>query len=479
MHIAIENGNIGARMSQVGNSTLPYHMAIPLGAFLLSRAPRLAKHFPGASIGGLALSAAAGSISVALGMGRALAGSSEDRLNRFLETTILMILGNLSALVVSKSLKGCVSLSFSATVKLIALEGVCNGILTIALHSDTQAEPILQAPEAPEAPIEKIASLSTDVFNHMLLNLRDPETILYARLSFAKKLEEEGSPINKEGFIREPRFWRLYFSHHFSSVTQLRENNEEVCKKVCYLTRQFFGGLLNTDERVGLAIRHGCGKLLSRELPNIDVNRRFFCFRFYLRGVTLLNYAILHGHEESFLELLKALASIDVTDDERRTPLHIAVKYGSVENVQLLLGAQASVDVTDNMGETVLHYAARRHSPENVQALLDAQVSVDVTDDERRTPLHIAVKYGSVENVQLLLGAQASVDVTDNMGETVLHYAARRHSPENVQALLDAQASVEATDHLGRTPLDYAQTQEIRDLLDYNAELKGSYCILQ
>ena len=403
-------------MSQVGNSTLPYHMAIPLGAFLLSRAPRLAKHFPGASIGRLALSAAAGSISVALGMGRALAGSSEDRLNRFLETTILMILGNLSALVVSKSLKGCVSLSFSATVKLIALEGVCNGILTIALHSDTQAEPILQAPEAPEAPeapIEKIASLSTDVFNHMLLNLRDPETILYARLSFAKKLEEEGSPINKEGFIREPRFWRLYFSHHFSSVTQLRENNEEVCKKVCYLTRQFFGGLLNTDERVGLAIRHGCGKLLSRELPNIDVNRRFFCFRFYLRGVTLLNYAILHGHEESFLELLKALASIDVTDDERRTPLHIAVKYGSVENVQLLLGAQASVDVTDNMGETVLHYAARRHSP------------------------------------------------------------------ENVQALLDAQASVEATDHLGRTPLDYAQTQEIRDLLDYNAELKGSYCILQ
>ena len=396
-------------MPQVENPTLPYHMAIPLGAFLLSRTPRFSKYLPGASTGGLALSAAAGSTFVALGRERVLTGSAEDRLNRFLKTTALMILGNLFALVVGKTLKGRIALSFPAKVKLIGIEGLCNGILTIALHSESPAEPIPQAPKEPKASLHRIVSLPKDVFNHMLLNLDDPETIRYARLSFAIKLEEKGDPLSKKDFIREPHFWKMYFTHHFSSIMPLKAVDEEVCKKVCCLTRQFFGYTYTRTEKFERAVNYGYEKFVYRAL--FDLNRMYplrqtalwFDIKFlhiaqnkqYEKIVEIIldiganaaancDYLTLRG-------LLAAKASISCKNSKGETPLHKAAGHGPVENAMILLEAQASVDVKDNSGETPLHKAAMSRQFEIVKALLEANASVLSRNDRGETPLREAV----------------------------------------------------------------------------------------
>lgn len=111
--------------------------------------------------------------------------------------------------------------------------------------------------------------------------------------------------------------------------------------------------------------------------------------------------------------LLAGGANVNVTDEQRRTPLHAACgtchdrsKNGdsnsAKECVELLLSSGALENVRDTMGQTPLHLAALTGDLGAVQALLAAGAT-GTADAKGNFPLHLAAAQGHVDVLQLLV----------------------------------------------------------------------------
>ena len=179
------------------------------------------------------------------------------------------------------------------------------------------------------------------------------------------------------------------------------------------------------------------------------------------------------GHDTMVRILLCNGASLDVADDEGRTPLFLAIYSGSVNTVKLMLDKGASTDVRDDDGLTPLTYAAWINSGQMVRTLLpktqDTYLSglattnleadeecmpelmfniifreassPDISSWQGRTALHWAAKHGWDKIVQKLLEKGASTDIRDGNGYTALMSAATEGHEEVVRILLAHGAS--------------------------------------
>ena len=199
----------------------------------------------------------------------------------------------------------------------------------------------------------------------------------------------------------------------------------------------------------------GCLNLLLREGADTGMG---------CEGNPLVHIAIsvgALGHLSDFsVEALKAimqhcgkLGSATITDDFRRTPLHLAADLGLLEIGQILVSAlrEAETDGTaegtatlrdyllsrDKLGNTCLHYACLRGHVSLVDLILDTAKSI---------------KLGENESLETLL------QTTKNYKKCLpLHYALREGQAKIAFKLLaspDARATAsKAKDILGNTPI--------------------------
>lgn len=217
-------------------------------------------------------------------------------------------------------------------------------------------------------------------------------------------------------------------------------------------------------------------------------------------GDTLLHIAVIKGWTRLLLRVIRATPHpdlLDIQNDYGQTALHVAALCSRHHEARLLVVAGATVDVTDDAGRTPLHIACQRGDCRVASDLL-ADVTEEETDflqpcygvrpgrrDSARTAtlvsqrtltgdtaLHLAVSSGSLDLVELLLRHVPDPNVRERYcGSTPLHLACRLGRPDLADALLrSGRVDVNATDYGRRTALRHmwdAQRQNPRskDLL--------------
>ena len=198
--------------------------------------------------------------------------------------------------------------------------------------------------------------------------------------------------------------------------------------------------------------------------------------------------------EEKYAEKIRELASIganiDEKNDEGQTFLFQSVTEYRPSVTDVLISCGASVEVSDDRDRTPLHqavgnrlrqisYTTQRESygfntydsnasetvvddTETVRKLLAAKADVHARTSDGEMPLHIAAACNvSTEVCELLLQNGADINVKDSIGHTPLHYASS-HNPniKMLKYLIAHEADVNAKDILNRTPLDYVSDDE-------------------
>nr|CCC50939.1 putative ankyrin-repeat protein, fragment [Trypanosoma vivax Y486] len=165
-------------------------------------------------------------------------------------------------------------------------------------------------------------------------------------------------------------------------------------------------------------------------------------------GRTMLHDCVYHGRREGVAHLLSLpFVSVNDSDVQGRTPLHIAVRSGDEAIVSLLLASKADVLLSDVSGNTALHIALCRRNDRLVHLLCRAlrMKGVDVAHLGRHrnklglSPLDIFGRYwptfhqlceaGDVSSVKSLykhyLFDRQSVYARDGMlQQTAVHLAA-------------------------------------------------------
>lgn len=104
-----------------------------------------------------------------------------------------------------------------------------------------------------------------------------------------------------------------------------------------------------------------------------------------------------YGNESVIRSMLKKNIEADIGC------LGIAVRTGDKDKVKLLLEHGVSVNATDAQGRTALHIAASHRDKDMVEFLLSVGANKSIKDCEGRTPLHVASAERNRDIVEMLL----------------------------------------------------------------------------
>uniref|UniRef100_A0A6T6CY87 Uncharacterized protein n=1 Tax=Compsopogon caeruleus TaxID=31354 RepID=A0A6T6CY87_9RHOD len=174
-------------------------------------------------------------------------------------------------------------------------------------------------------------------------------------------------------------------------------------------------------------------------------------------GRTLLHVAVAHGAVLLVRGLLRRLRvgevgmAVERRDEGGFSPIHTACLCGSAEILgELLAGVPAemvrlvaSAEVRNPTRKTPLHCLAKRGSKVMVDMLVDAGAPVDARDAWGSTPLMRASAVGNADVVVALVAAGADCAVADTTsGDTALHLACEGEHRKVVEILVRQNRSL-------------------------------------
>lgn len=154
--------------------------------------------------------------------------------------------------------------------------------------------------------------------------------------------------------------------------------------------------------------------------------------------------------------------------------MHLAATQRSLRGISLLLANGASINVTDNKGRTPLHAAcASSHDKDTgrgsssgesdlallecVELLLSSGALEDARDVNGQTALHLSALTGNLNAARALLAAGATA-AADNAGNSPLHLAAAQGHSDVIQLLIAGNRDKPSWSPL---PLEQGQTPAV------------------
>ena len=93
-------------------------------------------------------------------------------------------------------------------------------------------------------------------------------------------------------------------------------------------------------------------------------------------------------------KLGEAKVSINSTDCDGDTPLHVFIWGGETEKSLLLIDNGADINAVGDMGETPLHAALRKKYMRVVKALLKAGAQTNIVSEFRQSAIDLAQESG-------------------------------------------------------------------------------------
>ncbi len=186
-----------------------------------------------------------------------------------------------------------------------------------------------------------------------------------------------------------------------------------------------------------------------------------------MRFMTL---AAIDGSIEVMAEyLVNQLVTLDETDSNGNTALHIALRTGCIHNAKWLLAHGANIQQIDNEGSNSLHIAAQGgHIDVLVMLLEQYHLDLDFTNNNGSTALHIAAGEDHLLFVIMLINNEANVSIRDNNGFTPIQVAALSADIFIIKFLMDYERSI-----VTRYAVMHLMAQKFR--LTIIADLVSSY----
>ena len=214
------------------------------------------------------------------------------------------------------------------------------------------------------------------------------------------------------------------------------------------------GADLSISTRSGETVLH---RSISMKLNNIAIDlvgrvKKKVINQQNTAGTTALDLALRAQHLKLTRKLLKANASVNISDNVSNLPLHRAVIWNNQEILKSILSKtkKSLIDTLNENGNSALYIATERGFPKTMGLLLRSNTDVNLENEKGDTPLHIAVKKDFVSGVQLLLSSGAKPNVQDVKGNTSLHLS---NSVKISKMLMDAGAQLEIENLAGETPI--------------------------
>ncbi|EER99842.1 hypothetical protein BDA96_02G423700 [Sorghum bicolor] len=136
-------------------------------------------------------------------------------------------------------------------------------------------------------------------------------------------------------------------------------------------------------------------------------------------------------------------AAVTATTAEQAQDLIDAARYDDLEDVVAMFSAGISLDSTDSQGRTALHMASANGHLAVVEYLIQNGANVNATNLEKNTPLHWACLNGHIEVIKALISAGASVSALNSHEKTPMDEAVSKGKMDVIDAIGAAVAQAE------------------------------------
>ncbi len=181
-------------------------------------------------------------------------------------------------------------------------------------------------------------------------------------------------------------------------------------------------------------------------------------------GETALYNAI--GNPVVLKTLLKAGANVNISDENKLTPLHAACQFGYIEDVLLLLEHNAHINATDEYGQTPLITALEHSNFEAARLLVENGAKLNAQGTEGRTALMIAIEEGQVKLANLMIEKKQNLNLYDEYKDTAVSYAVWYKQLDILIKLIAKGADVNISDYTGESPLYIAAKRGMVDFVE-------------
>ena len=158
--------------------------------------------------------------------------------------------------------------------------------------------------------------------------------------------------------------------------------------------------------------------------------------------IKAINQAATNGNVAKLEEFFAAGYDINAPDSMGSSPLHNAAFYGHEAAVRFLLGHEASVEATNSELDTPLHMATMESYAEDILEVTNPTIAAR---SELRN--HLAV-------VSALLIAGAKPNARNKIGNTPMHNAMMYCSEEIFKAMLEGSGDLTIRNKAGALPID-------------------------
>lgn len=218
-------------------------------------------------------------------------------------------------------------------------------------------------------------------------------------------------------------------------------------------------------------------------LDKLEMIHTFLEYKFdvkakFIKGNTVLHFAVVNGTERTVTALLQAGCTVDAVNNDDVTPLLLAVFYNKRSMFQILVNSGASINRLFSHSDTYLHKVTRIGDVHLVLFFINQKVNVDLANDFGETPLTIAVEANNPALINVLLASGAQFIRTNNQWETYIHIAVKYGCMNALRTLLKHGVLVDSRTLYDDTALSLAIKKNNYDmvtlLISHGANIKDT-----